>query len=127
MARTEKRRKYVEEALATSSVDYMRWDDGVLDTGTARTMRLMLDHFNLSTYERTSDKLTFLREESGLEVIAVSSIRQSLMEAIGWCYELLRGGVPPDEIRARIKVGDGETLVTKPGVHVLNGHVGKGQ
>lgn len=127
MARTEKRRKFVEEALESANVDYMRWDDGILDTDTARAMKLMLGHFNLSAYERASDKISFLREESGLEAVADSSTRQSLVDALGWCYELLRDGVSPGEIRARIKVGDGETLVTKPGVHVLNGHVGKGQ
>lgn len=127
MARTEKRRKFVEEALDSASVDYMRWDDGVLDTDTARAMRSMLDHFNLAAYERTNGKISFLRESSGVEAIAESSTRQSLVDALGWCYELLRDGVSPSEIRARIKVGDGETLATKPGLHVLNGHVGKGQ
>lgn len=127
MARTEKRRKFVENALDSAGIDYMRWDDGVLDTDTARAMKSLLGNFNLSAYERSTDKISFLREESGLEAITESSTRQSLVDALGWCYELLRDGVSPGEIRARIKVGDGETLVTKPGVHVLNGHVGKGQ
>lgn len=127
MARTEKRRKFVEAALDGIGVDYMRWDDGVLDTDTARAMRSLLGHFNLTAYERAESKISFLRESSGLEEIAESSTRQSLGEALGWCYELLRDGIPPSEILARIKVGNGDTLVTKPGVHVLNGHVGKGQ
>ena len=127
MARTQKRRKFVEDALASASIDYMRWDDGVLDTDTARAMRLMLGHFNHSAYERAEDKISYLRGESGLEAVAEASTRQSLVDALGWCYELLREGVSAGEIRARIKVGDAETLVTKPGVHVLNGHVGKGQ
>lgn len=127
MARTEKRRKFVEVTLDGKGVDYMRWDDGVLDTDTARAMRSMLDQFNLSAYERASSKISFLRESSGLEEIAESSTRKSLGEALGWCYELLRDGISPNEIRARIKVGNDDTLVTKPGVHVLNGHAGKGQ
>lgn len=127
MARTEKRRKFVEVALDGKGVDYMRWDDGVLDTDTARAMRSMLDQFNLSAYERASSKISFLRESSGLEEIAESSTRKSLGEALGWCYELLRDGISPNEIRVRIKVGNDDTLVTKPGVHVLNGHAGKGQ
>ena len=28
---------------------------------------------------------------------------------------------------ARVRVGDGDTLLTKPGLHLLTGHVGKGQ
>lgn len=127
MARTEKRRKFVEDALESANVDYLRWDDGVLDTGAARAVRLMLSHLNLPAYERASDKMSFLRGESDLETIVEPSTRQSLAEALGWCYELLRDGVSPDAISARIKVGGSETLVTKPGVHVLNGHLGKGQ
>lgn len=127
MARTEKRRKFVEVALDGAGVDYMRWDDGVLDTDTARAMRSMIDHFNFSVYERADSKLSFLRELSGLDEIDESSTRQSLGEALAWCHDLLRDGVSPSEIRARIKVGKRETLVNKPGVHVLNGHIGKGQ
>jgi len=127
MARTEKRRNFVEEALDGASVDYLRWDDGVLDTETARAMRSMLGHFNLSAYKQASDKISFLRDASGLEAFAEAVTRQNLVDALGWCYELLRDGASPSEIRSRIKVGDGETLVTKPGVHVLSGHAGKGQ
>lgn len=127
MARTQKRRKFVEDALDVKGVDYMRWDDGVLDTETARAMRSMLGHFNLSAYNQAKNKISFLRESSGLEEIADSSTRQSLVEALGWCYELLRDGFSPEKILTRIKVGNNDTLVTKSGVHVLNGHLGKGQ
>jgi len=30
-------------------------------------------------------------------------------------------------VAARIPVGDGDTLLTRPGLHLLTGHVGKGQ
>jgi DNA helicase-2/ATP-dependent DNA helicase PcrA len=33
----------------------------------------------------------------------------------------------PTELRARIRIGDNETLLSAPGLHLLNGHVGKGQ
>lgn len=36
-------------------------------------------------------------------------------------------GVLPQDIRARIKVGETSTLITNPGVHLLSGHIGKGQ
>lgn len=127
MARTLGRRRFVEEALTKAGVEFMRWDDGVLDTDTARSMRTMLGQFNLTAYEESDDKIRFLREASDLESLGEASSRQSLVEALGWCFELLRNGVTPDEIRSRIKVGDNSTLVTLPGVHVLTGHVGKGQ
>ncbi|MGQ4553449.1 UvrD-helicase domain-containing protein [Dermabacteraceae bacterium CCM 9519] len=127
MARTEKRRKFVESALDDAGVNYMRWDDGVLDTDTAQVMRSMLNHFNLEAYKRAENQISFLRESSGLKEISEPSTRQSLVSALEWCYELLRNGIPPEEIRTRIKIGNGDTLVSKPGVHVLNGHVGKGQ
>lgn len=127
MARSGKRRRFIEEALTSAGIDYMRWDDGVLDTDTARVMRSMLSHFNLSAYERAQDKVAYLREASGLESITETATRRSLVEALGWCFELLRDGSTPDEIRSRIQIGDNATLVTKPGVHMLNAHVGKGQ
>jgi DNA helicase-2/ATP-dependent DNA helicase PcrA len=40
---------------------------------------------------------------------------------------LLTDGNTPANVSKRIKVGDNSTLLTKPGVHLLSGHVGKGQ
>lgn len=127
MARTKPRRRFVEEALKVKSVEFLRWDDGVLDTDTAYIMRSLLSRFDLRGYQAADDKMKFLRDASGLESVTEATSRQSLVDALGWCYELLRDDTPPIDIRSRIRVGDEFTLVTMPGIHLLTGHTGKGQ
>lgn len=127
ISRTVARRRFAETALTDKGVQYYRWDDGVLDTDTARIMRAMLSQFDLEGYQAADEKIEFLRHASGLETLTEPTSRQSLGDALGWCFELLRGGMGPKDIRARIRVGDESTLVTMPGIHLLTGHVGKGQ
>lgn len=127
MARTVGRRRFVEESLTAASVPFYRWDDGVLDTDTASIMKSLLARFDVRGYDAASDKTAFLRAAAGFESIADPAGRESLLSALLWCHDLLRDGISPTEIRSRIRVGDSATLITVPGVHLLTGHVGKGQ
>ncbi|GAB21186.1 putative ATP-dependent DNA helicase [Gordonia polyisoprenivorans NBRC 16320 = JCM 10675] len=127
MARTVPRRRFVEGALSEIGVEFLRWDDGVLDTDTARVVRAMLSKFDVDGYNAAADRVEYLRVASGLETIADAATRESVVDALGWCYEQLREGAAPEDIRSRIRVGDESTLVTMPGIHVLTGHIGKGQ
>lgn len=127
MARTVPRRRFVEAALSQIGVEFLRWDDGVLDTDSARVIRAMLSKFDVDGYNVATDKVEYLRVASGLETIADAATRESVVDALGWCYEHLREGSAPEDIRSRIRVGDESTLVAMPGVHVLTGHIGKGQ
>lgn len=127
IARTLGRRRFVEEALTSADVPFYRWDDGVLDTETARTVKSMLARFDARGYEAASDKMTFLRDAAGFDSIADPSGRESLLGALEWCHDLLRDGVAATNLRSRIRVGDTTTLITAPGIHLLTGHVGKGQ
>lgn len=54
-------------------------------------------------------------------------IRGRLLDALDWAADLLDQGTSPAAVAARLRVGDGDTLLTKPGLHLLTGHVGKGQ
>lgn len=127
IARTLGRRRFVEEALTSAGVSFYRWDDGVLDTDTARTMKSMLARFDSRGYDSADDKMAFLRDAAGFESVAEPTGRESLLGALHWCHDLLRDGTPAADIRSRIHVGDANTLITAPGVHLLTGHVGKGQ
>jgi DNA helicase-2/ATP-dependent DNA helicase PcrA len=49
------------------------------------------------------------------------------VDTLAWAADLLTNGASPAAVAARITVGDGDTLLTKPGLHLLTGHVGKGQ
>lgn len=127
IARTLGRRRFVEEALAAASMPFYRWDDGVLDTDTARTMKSMLARFDMRGYDASTDKLEFLRDAVSFESVADPAGRESLSDALLWCHDLLRDGPSAADIRSRIQTGDATTLITAPGVHLLTGHVGKGQ
>lgn len=127
IARTLGRRRFVEAALTAAGVPFLRWDDGVLDTDTARLMKSMLARFDNRGYSSATEKMTFLRDAAGFDSVAEPTGRQNLLDALQWCHDLLRDGVAPAEIRARIRVGDATTLISAPGVHLLTGHVGKGQ
>lgn len=127
IARTSKRRRFIDEAFANTQLPHYRWDDGLLDTDTARIIRSMLSRFDLAAFLDAPDKVAFLREAAGVEAIEDIDVLKALIEALGWVQDLLMQGVLPQDIRARIKVGETSTLITKPGVHLLSGHIGKGQ
>ncbi|MDF3283821.1 ATP-dependent helicase [Gordonia sp. N1V] len=92
MARTVPRRRFVEAALSEVGVEFLRWDDGVLDTDTARVIRAMLSKFDVDGYNAATDKVEYLRLASGLKTIADAATRESVVDALGWCYEQLREG-----------------------------------
>jgi DNA helicase II / ATP-dependent DNA helicase PcrA len=121
------RRRFVDDALSQSGLSCHRWDDGVLDTDTAKIVKAMLASLDTTEFHAASDPLAYLREVAQLEAAQDPSTRESLASALTWCCDLLADGESPAAIRARIKVGDNTTLLNIPGVHLLTGHVGKGQ
>lgn len=127
LARTAPRRRFVDAAFAASDLAHWRWDDGVLDTDTAKLIKAMLARFDLVAYAAAPDKVAFLRAAAGFESITEVDIRKSMADALGWVQDLLSDAVKPEDIRGRIKIGDSSTLITSAGVHLLSGHVGKGQ
>lgn len=127
IARTGPRRRFVDEAFAQSDVPCFRWDDGVLDTDVAKLIKAMLTRFDLLKFGSATDKVAFLRSAVGIEAISDVDVLKGTVDALGWVHDLLSISVTPQEIRGRIKVGDSSTLITSSGVHLLSGHVGKGQ
>lgn len=127
MARTGPRRRFADEAFQASGLDSHRWDDGVLDTDTAKIVRAMLTTFDVAEFHAAKDPLAFLRVAANVEGVQDPSTRDALVGALNWCCDLLQSGGTPKAIRARIRIGDSTTLLNVPGVHLLTGHVGKGQ
>ncbi len=127
IARTLGRRRFVEDALVAAGVSFYRWDDGVLDTDTARTLKSMLARFDSRGYDAAADKMAFLRDATSFEYVTDPTGRESLLDALHWCHDLFRDGISAADIRSRIQVGDATTLIMAPGIHLLTGHVGKGQ
>ncbi|MFF1820585.1 UvrD-helicase domain-containing protein [Kribbella sp. NPDC058245] len=126
ISRTGPRRRFVDDAFKRSDVLHHRWDDGVLDTETATILKVMLLGLTMSEFVRSSDQLAYLRVAARFEEVHPPT-RDSLRDALDWVWDLLRDGLSPDQVRARIRIGDQETLLTAPGVHLLTGHIGKGQ
>lgn len=127
VTRTASRRRFIEAAVEASDVAHYRWDDGILDTDTARIMKAMLSRLAAGDFLTASDPLEYLRMAAGLNSVQDPSVREALSEALNWCCDLLQQGVEVTSIKSRIRVGDDSTLLSVPGVHLLTGHVGKGQ
>lgn len=127
VTRTAGRRRFIEAVVEASDLPSYRWDDGVLDTDTARIVKATLSRLGVGDFLAASDPLEYLRLAAGLNGVQDPSIRESLSEALNWCCDLLQEGVDVSSIKSRIRVGDDSTLLTVPGVHLLTGHVGKGQ
>lgn len=127
IARTNPRRRFVDAVAQQSGMPFHRWDDGVLDTDTAKIVKAMLARFDLAQYRKDKDKLTHLRQAADLDALQDPSSREALVDALNWCYDLLEEGLPPVDVRARVRIGGENTLLNVPGVHLLNGHIGKGQ
>ena len=127
ISRTAPRRRFVDAVAVSSGLPTHRWDDGVLDTDTAQIIKVMLVRLNLDDLRGTPNPLVFLREAAGLSDIADPDTRRNVADAVTWCLDRIREGLNTQQIRARILVGNDSTLLSAPGIHLLSGHVGKGQ
>lgn len=128
ISRIGSRRRFLDAAFsAESKLEVHRWDDGVLDTGTARRVKSILASMDADAVRVAEDPIEFLRDFAEFHQIQDPADRLALADALGWMLDLLNQGLTPVEISKRIRVGDNSTLLTKSGVHLLSGHAGKGQ
>jgi DNA helicase-2/ATP-dependent DNA helicase PcrA len=127
LSRIGSRRRFIDAEIESSGLPNQRWNDAFLDTETAHRLKTMLSGISTSAFAAATDPLLFLRDAAGMADVQDPSTRQALAEALAWCADLLQQGVTTPDIRKRVHVGDNSTLLTLPGVHLLTGHVGKGQ
>jgi len=128
ISRIGSRRRFVDAVFAVEEgIDVHRWDDGVLDTETARRVRAVLSALDAAVVAAASDPIEFLREFASFDQLQDPADRIALADALSWVLDLLNQGLSPAAIAKRVRVGDNSTLLTKPGVHLLSGHAGKGQ
>ena len=126
-ARTKYRRRFVDQAIRNSGLQYSLWDEGVLDRSIAQKIRSMLREITLDKFRNADDPPEFVRQAARLDEEQDPDERTALSNAIDWCVDLLRDNVTPDEVEKRIQIGDTDSLITQGGVHLLTGHAGKGQ
>ena len=127
MSRIKSRLRFVDQQLEDADVAVYRWEDGVLDTETAAIVRSTLTRLDVDQLERVDDKLTFLRGLAGMARLEEPDTRRSLADALTWVLDRIGDDLSPDDISARIRIGDQTTLLNASGIHLLSGHVGKGQ
>lgn len=128
ISRIGSRRRFLDAAFAAEAdLEVHRWDDGVLDTDTARRIKSVLAAMDTRAVLAADDSIEFLRDFAEFHQIQDPADRLALADALGWVLELLTQGQTQAEISKRIRVGDNSTLLTKSGVHLLSGHAGKGQ
>ncbi|MGY1839118.1 MULTISPECIES: UvrD-helicase domain-containing protein [unclassified Modestobacter] len=128
ISRIGSRRRFADAALsADEGLEVHRWDDGVLDTDTARRVRSVLAGLDASVVLAAPDPIEYVRDLAGFHQLQDPADRLALADALGWALELFAQGEIPAEVSRRIRVGDNSTLLTKAGVHLLSGHAGKGQ
>lgn len=127
IGRTKARLRFVDPAAEASGHPVHRWEDGVLDPDTARRIRVMLGRIDDEEYDAARDVLAYLRDLAELDKIEDYDSQRALADAINWVLDRFNDGSDVDEVRTRIRVGDQTTLLNAPGIHLLSGHVGKGQ
>lgn len=127
VARGKPRRRFVDSAVEFSGLPCHRWEDGVLDTDTARIIKALLTQISATGFSAAGDSVQYLREAAGLDAIPEPDTRKHVAEALNWCQDLLDKGVSPAEIGGRVRVGNDAMLLNAAGVHLLTGHAGKGQ
>jgi DNA helicase II / ATP-dependent DNA helicase PcrA len=128
IARTKTRRRFIDEVAArVIDLDCYRWDDPVLDTRAAQLLRQALNRATAAAYSRSPDRMAYLRDLAQAQYVQDPDVRGLLLDALAWAADLLDEGTSPAAVASRIRVGDGDTLLTRPGLHLLTGHVGKGQ
>ncbi|MCE0765812.1 UvrD-helicase domain-containing protein [Pseudonocardia kujensis] len=127
IARLKSRRRFVDAAFSETELPVHRWDSAVLDTQTAKIVKSLLARIDPVSFAKADDPIETLRREAGFENVQDPADRESLAEALAWCCDLLLEGETPSQIRSKVSVGDKDALLEAPGVHLLTGHIGKGQ
>lgn len=125
LVRSRYRRKEIDTAIASqSSFDSFRWDDDVVDPEVGMVLRREIAV--LIGRELPACAVSQI-DERAIEMPLDLETRRDLHEAIIRCNARLRDGETPEEVLKSIKIGSRETILEKPGVHLLTGHAGKGQ
>lgn len=127
ISRIKSRLRFIDPVLEATKLPLHRWEDGVLDTDTAKLVRSLLRRLDTVELAAQTDKLTYLRDLAAFDRVEEPDTRKALADALGWVLDRLNEGLGTTQVAARIRVGDQATLLNVHGVHLLSGHVGKGQ
>ncbi|WP_166880029.1 UvrD-helicase domain-containing protein [Salinibacterium sp. ZJ450] len=128
VTRVKARREALDSILNEDGhpFSWYRWDDPIFDSHTAPILRSLLRRATDSML-RADDAVKQILELVDPVELHDPTTLESVTAGCTWIQELSIDGSTRAEIRARIKVGEDETLLSAPGLHLLTGHAGKGQ
>ena len=125
LVRSRQRRKEIDEAMASQSgFDSFKWDDDVVDPEVGRILRREISSL---VSRKLPTGASWQIDEGTIEMPLDLETCRDLHEAIIRCNARFRDGETLEEVLNSIRIGNRETILEKPGVHLLTGHAGKGQ
>lgn len=128
VTRTKGRRAALDHVFETASdVRSYRWDQPFVDKPTADRLRSALRRADEHAAAHATSAHDYLWNLAAGQDIQDPSSRETLSDAIVWAADLHADGGAFGQIANQIQAIEGETVLTAPGVHLLNGHLGKGQ
>jgi DNA helicase-2/ATP-dependent DNA helicase PcrA len=128
VARTKGRRERLDKAFdADDTLPKYHWDQPFVDKQTVDLVRTTLRLADDQAAARAPSRREYLWAMAGGQNVQDPSSREALNEAITWAADLHADGASFRDIGTRLRAVDGDTVLSAPGVHLLNGHLGKGQ
>jgi DNA helicase II / ATP-dependent DNA helicase PcrA len=125
IARTAPRRETLDAVFAATDLPVRRWDDPLLDAATSTYMKKVVGQIDVRAYR--DGGLDYLVALAQLDAIEEPDTRGNVVDTLGWVAERLDDGEPLERIASRIKTAGAVQILEAPGIHLLSGHVGKGQ
>lgn len=128
LSRTKKRRETLDSRLELSEgISWYRWDDPIFDSAAAPIIRGVLSRLRIKLFHQVDDRIAYLQSLVQVSEPFDPATMELIQAGVEWVADLLLEGATVEGIRQRIRFGDGDTLLTMPGLHLLTGHAGKGQ
>jgi len=128
VARTKGRREQLDRTFgADDSLPRYNWGLPFVDKATVDLLRATLRRADDAAAAHASSRRDYLWRLAAGASIQDPSAREDLNAAITWAADLHADGTSFRDIGPQLRPIDGNTVLRAPGVHLLNGHLGKGQ
>jgi DNA helicase II / ATP-dependent DNA helicase PcrA len=128
VARYQKRRAALDAAYAADlDAPSFRWDQPFVEKSIVDPLRAALRRADAQAAARTASVREYLWGLVGGSLIQDPSTREHMDDAVAWAADEYVDGTGFNEIAAKVATLDGDSILTTPGVHLLNAHLGKGQ
>jgi DNA helicase-2/ATP-dependent DNA helicase PcrA len=127
IARTGGRRRFLDDAFAATDLTWHRWDDPLMDAATCGHMKKVVSRLRGRNLDPESTGIADLVDIAGVDLLEEPDTRKGVVEALSWMADLLRDGIDLEEIMGRVHAAHSTKLLDAAGIHLLSGHVGKGQ